>query len=86
MLETVLLGFTGFVCIIVAIAMGMVIEQTTSHITASTGMLGVSSQVNPFMTMINNVFWVVSILSFVGIIILYLVGAHYEEKERYEYY
>ena len=84
--ETILLGFIAFTTLIMAISMSIVIEQTTSEITSATGMLGVSAQVDPLMVMINNVFWLVCIFSFVGIIVLYLIGAHWEERERYEYY
>jgi len=84
--ETILLGFIGFTTLIIAISMSVVIERTTSEITSATGMFGVSAQVNPLMVMINNVFWLVCILSFVGMIVLYLIGSHWEERERYEYY
>ena len=50
--------------------------------------LGISSDVQPFLTMLSNIFGLVFVLSMVGLIIWFFLGGHSEEGEQYpeEYY
>jgi len=77
------LAFFSFLNLVLALTMNLWLTNTFSVVRTASNQAGVYPQVNPILSNINTVFWLLFIFSAVGAIILYGLKAHEEEYERY---
>jgi len=82
-LMLIILMFTNLV---LAVATQPVMTETFDVLDDVATNSGHYDDVHPFFTNLNKVFWLVFILSAIGLIIWYLASAHTTEYEQYEQY
>jgi len=73
----------AFINFILFITFSDPFNTITSIITNEASNLGVGSSVSGFITMLRNVFGLMFVLSFIGLIVWFILGAHKEEYEEY---
>ena len=78
------LAFFSFINLVIALTMHLWISNTFSVVRNAANSTNVYSNVNPILSSINTVFWLVFIFTAVGAIVLYGLKAHEEEYERYQ--
>jgi len=79
----VILMFTNLV---LAVASQPILSTTFDVLDDVATDTGHYNDVHPFFANLNRVFWLVFILSAIGLIIWYIAQAHVEEYEQYESY
>ena len=75
-----------FTNLVLAVATYPVLSLTTDTIGNLVVGETYASTVTGFFAMLNTAFWIVFVISAVGLIIWYLVGSHMEEYEQYQQY
>jgi len=78
----------AFINFILFITFSDPFNSITGMIVSEAGKLGVGGDVNHFVTMLRNIFGLMFVLSFIGLIVWFILGAHREEHEEYprDYY
>ena len=82
---TILLGIMSFINLMLAIIFNRVRAAMWEALRDASNMTGgnIYSSVNPHLNNFELVFWIIFILSAVGMIIVYIFGSHQEEYEEY---
>ena len=82
--ESIMFGFIGFINLVLAIAFDLVRSNLWEQIRSASNNTGVYAQVNPHLITLESIFWIIFIISMVGCILAYVLGAHKEEFEQYD--
>ena len=80
---TILLIVVAFITMILAICFDLARVQLWSGIKVAANMSGNYPKVNGFLIQMELVFWMVFLISLIGIIVIYVIGSHIEEGETY---
>jgi len=82
-IATIILVVLAFTTMILAVSFDIArVELFTALETAAISQ-GIYGQVHSFYLALEIVFWMVFLISLVGIIIIYFIGSHIEEGETY---
>jgi len=73
----------GFINMILFIAFSSPFTQITDMILSIATDLGIAGNVTPFILMLRNIFGIIFVLSMVGLIVWFILGAHEEEHMQY---
>jgi len=73
----------AFINFILFITFSDPFNTITEMLLTEAGNLGIESNVTPFITMLRNVFGLMFVFSFIGLIVWFILGAHKEEYEEY---
>lgn len=73
----------AFINFILFITFSDPFNTITNTILTEAGKIGVQSDISPFITMLRNVFGLMFVFSFIGLIVWFILGAHKEEYEEY---
>ena len=80
---TILLIVLAFITVVLAISFERARAELWTGLQNAAIDLEVYGQVNSFYLQLEVIFWMVFLLSLIGIIIVYFVGSHEEEGETY---
>jgi len=73
----------GFINMVLFVTLSLPVGQIFDMVDEQANISGVSSDVNPFISMLRTVFGLMFVLSMLGLVIWFLLGAHEEEYEEY---
>ena len=80
---TIILIVVAFTTMILAICFDLARVQLWSGIKEAANTTGNYAKVNGFLIQMELVFWLVFLISLIGIIVIYVIGSHIEEGETY---
>jgi len=80
---TIILIVIAFMTLILALTFDMARVQLWQGIETAANMTGDYAKVHNFLIQMELVFWLVFIITLIGIIIIYVIGSHIEEGETY---
>lgn len=83
---TVLLAFVSFINLVLALSMHVVVNTVFTQLKSASTQMGVYGKVASLLGNLEIIFWLLFILSAVGAIVWYMLGAHREEYETYQEY
>lgn len=81
--STVILVVIAFTTMVLAIAFERARSELWSALQTASVSLQVYGQMNSFLTAMEAIFWMVFLISLVGVIVVYFIGSHREEGETY---
>jgi len=80
---TIILVIVAFTTMILAICFDLARVQLWTGIKVAANMSGNYAKVNSFLIQMELVFWLVFLISLIGVIVIYVIGSHIEEGETY---
>lgn len=82
---TVILGVISFINFLLAVIFNRIRATMWTALRDASNMTSTNiyANVNPILNNLELVFWIIFVLSFVGTIIIYIIGSHQQEYEEY---
>lgn len=80
---TVILIVCAFTTMVLAVAFDLARQQLWTQLQNAAITYQIYGKVNSFLTNMEIVFWMIFLISLVGVIIIYFIGSHIEEGETY---
>ena len=78
---TILLGIMSFVNLVLAICMEKARSALFAGVRTAANITGTYGTVNPYLLVLEGIFWGLFILFAIGAILVYLFGSHIDEPE-----
>lgn len=80
---TIILIILAFTTMVLAVSFNRARASLWSGIKVAANDTQVYGKVNSFLTQMEIIFWMVFLISLIGVIVVYFVGSHEEEGETY---